>query len=57
MNVQSGVAAQILAQEFVAVSGPEQARAAVRENLANGADLIKLSIDSGAPRNWKTLPS
>lgn len=54
MNVQSGVAAQILAQEFLAVSGPEQARAAVRENLANGADLIKISIDSGAPRNWKT---
>jgi len=36
------------------VSGPEQARAAVRENVANGADLIKIVVDSGAGRNWKT---
>jgi len=54
MNLQSGVAAQVLAQEFLAVSGPDQARAAVRENLAHGADLIKISIDSDGPRNWKT---
>jgi imidazolonepropionase-like amidohydrolase len=48
------VAAQILAQEFLTVSGPDQARAAVRENLANGADLIKIVVDSDAGRNWKT---
>ncbi|HXU37740.1 MAG TPA: amidohydrolase family protein [Blastocatellia bacterium] len=54
INVQPGIAAQVLGQEFLAVSGPEQARAAVRENLANGADLIKISIDSDGPRNWKT---
>jgi imidazolonepropionase-like amidohydrolase len=36
------------------VSGPDQARAAVRENLAHGADLIKIVIDSDGPRNWKT---
>jgi imidazolonepropionase-like amidohydrolase len=53
-TLQSSVAAQILAQEFLTVSGPDQARAAVRENLANGADLIKIVVDSGAGRNWKT---
>jgi imidazolonepropionase-like amidohydrolase len=36
------------------VSGPDQARAAVRENLANGADLIKIVVDSDAGRHWKT---
>ncbi len=36
------------------MSGAEQARAAVRENLANGADLIKIVVDSDAGRNWKT---
>lgn len=53
-SLQSAVAAQILAQEFLTVSGPDQARAAVRENLANGADLIKIVVDSDAGRNWKT---
>ena len=41
-TLQSAVAAQILAQEFLTVSGPDQARVAVRENLAIGADLIKI---------------
>ncbi|HXI93409.1 MAG TPA: amidohydrolase family protein [Blastocatellia bacterium] len=53
-TLQSAVAAQILAQEFLTVSGPDQARAAVRENLAIGADLIKIVVDSDAGRNWKT---
>ena len=53
-SVQPAVAAQILSQEFLIVSGGEQARAAVRENLANGADLIKIVIDSDAGRVWKT---
>jgi imidazolonepropionase-like amidohydrolase len=53
-TLHSAVAAQILAQEFLPVSGPGQARAAVRENLANGADLIKIVVDSDAGRNWKT---
>jgi len=37
------------------VKGPHQANAAVRENNANGADLIKISIDSQPARGWKTL--
>ncbi len=53
-SLHSAVAAQILAQEFLTVSGPDQARAAVRENLASGADLIKIVVDSDAGRNWKT---
>lgn len=52
--MQSAVATQVLAQEFLSVNGPEQARAAVRENLANGADLIKVVIDSEPARGWKT---
>jgi imidazolonepropionase-like amidohydrolase len=36
------------------VSGLDQARAAVRENLAIGADLIKIAIDSDPGRNGKT---
>jgi imidazolonepropionase-like amidohydrolase len=53
-SLQPVAPAEILAQEFLIVSGPEQARAAVRENLAKGADLIKIVVDSDAGRNWKT---
>jgi imidazolonepropionase-like amidohydrolase len=53
-SLQPAAPAGILAQEFLIVSGPEHARAAVRENLANGADLIKIVVDSDAGRNWKT---
>ena len=53
-TLQSAVAAQILAQEFLTVSSPDLARAAVRENLAIGADLIKIVVDSDSGRNWKT---
>jgi len=35
------------------VSGPDEARKAVRENLAIGADIIKLALDSGAGPFWK----
>ena len=40
------IAAQILGQEFLVVSGPDQSRQAVRQNLAAGADLIKIVVDS-----------
>lgn len=52
--LQPAVATQVLAQEFLMVNGPHQAHAAVRENNANGADLIKISIDSLPARDGKT---
>jgi len=52
--LQSAVSPQVLRQEFLTVSGPAEARAAVRENLANGADLIKIVVDSEPARGWKT---
>ena len=54
MSLPPGMGTQILSQEFLMVSGPEQARAAVRENLASGADVIKIAIDSDPGRNGKT---
>jgi hypothetical protein len=39
---QPALAKQVLEQEYVTVSGPDEARKAVREKLAIGADLIKL---------------
>jgi len=48
-----GIAAQVWAQEFLIVSGPDQARQAVRQNLAAGADLIKIVVDSDAFRGAK----
>jgi len=53
MSFPAGTGMQLLSQEFLMVSGPDQARAAVRENLATGADLIKIAIDSDAGRNGK----
>ena len=53
MYLQPTLAKQILEQEFVTVSGPEEARKAVRENLAMGANLIKIVIDAGAGPFWK----
>jgi imidazolonepropionase-like amidohydrolase len=52
--LQSAVSSQVLRQEFLSVSGAAEARAAVRENLANGADLIKIVVDSEPARGWKT---
>ncbi len=46
--LQNAVSRQILEQEFLPVSGPDEARRAVRENFANGADLIKIVVDAGA---------
>jgi len=51
--LQNGFAKQIQEQEFLTVSGPEEARKAVRENLAIGADVIKITIDGGAGPFWK----
>jgi imidazolonepropionase-like amidohydrolase len=45
------IADRVLGQEFLAVSGPDQARLAVRQNMAAGADLIKIVIDSDFNRN------
>jgi imidazolonepropionase-like amidohydrolase len=51
--LQAGVAQKILEQEFLPVSGPDEARKAVRENLALGADMIKIVVDAGAGPVWK----
>src|SRR5262245_35542560 len=48
------VAVDVFSQDYLSISGLDQAREAVRENMANGADLIKVEIDCDAPRNWKT---
>ena len=45
------IAAQVLGQEFLAVSGSDQARQAVRQNMAAGADLIKIVVDSDFNRS------
>ena len=42
--LQPAVAKQILDLEYIVVSGPEEARKAVRENIAIGADLIKIAV-------------
>ena len=52
--LQPTVSAQVLRQEFLEVGGANEARASVRENLANGADLIKIVVDSEPARGWKT---
>lgn len=51
--LQQALAKPILEQEYVTVSGPEEARKAVRENLAMGANLVKIVIDAGAGPLWK----
>jgi len=55
MWLQPALEKQVLEQEFLTESGPEEARKAVRENLAIGADLIKIVVDAGVgPPLWKT---
>src|SRR5262245_6688390 len=54
IRLQPAVAVNVFSQDFLSISGPDQAREAVRENMANGADLIKIEIDSDAPQNLKT---
>ncbi|MGH9746350.1 MAG: amidohydrolase family protein, partial [Candidatus Acidiferrales bacterium] len=51
--LQAGIAEQILPLEFLAVSGPDEARRAVRTNQALGADFIKIVVDAGAGPNWQ----
>jgi imidazolonepropionase-like amidohydrolase len=54
LNLPPGSGAEFVRREFLTVSGPGEARQAVREDLAAGADLIKIVIDSDAGRGWKT---
>jgi imidazolonepropionase-like amidohydrolase len=52
--LQPALEKQILEQEFIAASGPEESRKAVRENLAIGADLIKIAVGPlGAGQFWR----
>ena len=51
--LQPGIAKQILDLEYLTVSGPDDARRAVRENVAIGADLIKVQMEAGAGAFWK----
>jgi imidazolonepropionase-like amidohydrolase len=54
MYLQPALARQILEQEFLIVSGPDEARKAVRENVAIGADLIKIAIGPlGSGAFWR----
>lgn len=50
--LQAGIADKILPLEFLTVSGPAEARRAVEENRAIGADFIKIVVDAGAGENW-----
>jgi len=52
--LQPAISKQLLEQEYIPVSGPNDARRAVRENLAIGADLIKIVVDAGAGPSWKS---
>jgi imidazolonepropionase-like amidohydrolase len=54
LNLDPSLSAGFLSREFLTVSGPDQARRAVRDNLAAGADLIKIVVDADASRGWKT---
>jgi len=45
-RLSPAVGAQVLALDFITVSNPDEARKAVLENMAIGADLIKIAIDS-----------
>ena len=59
MYLQPALAKQVLEQEFLVVSGPDDARRAVRENVAIGADLIKIAIGplgSGALWRFRSMP-
>ena len=53
VTLQPYISREVLSQEFLPVSGPDEARRAVRENLAIGADLIKIVVDAGAGATWK----
>jgi imidazolonepropionase-like amidohydrolase len=53
VSLQPAVSKEILEQEYLPVSGPDEARRAVRENVALGADLIKIVVDAGAGPTWK----
>jgi imidazolonepropionase-like amidohydrolase len=53
VTLQPAISQSILDQEYLPVSGTDQARRAVRENLGIGADLIKIVVDAGAGATWK----
>ncbi len=50
ISLSPAIGAQVLALDFITVSSPEEARKAVLENMAIGADLVKVAIDS----DWKS---
>jgi imidazolonepropionase-like amidohydrolase len=50
--LQAGIVDKILPLEFLTVSGPVEARKAVEENRAIGADFIKIVVDAGAGQSW-----
>jgi len=47
VRTRSPIARLAVEQDYIGVSTPEEARRAVRENLAVGADLIKVVVDAG----------
>jgi imidazolonepropionase-like amidohydrolase len=51
--LQPSLAQPILEQEYRVVSGEDDARRAVRENLAAGVDWIKVQMEAGAGPLWK----
>ncbi|HSA93909.1 MAG TPA: amidohydrolase family protein [Terriglobales bacterium] len=47
VSVQAAVSDAVLAQEFLPISGVDEARRAVRQALYDGADLVKVVMDAG----------
>ena len=47
VSVQAAVSDEVLKQEFLPISGADEARRAVRQALYDGADFIKVVMDAG----------
>ena len=55
VELRSGNSAAIIAEEFLTIGSVEEARRAVRQALADGADVIKVVVDDN--NRSKTLPN
>jgi imidazolonepropionase-like amidohydrolase len=54
-SMRSSVAAPLIAQEYVAVSGPAEAQRAVDQAVFAGADIIKVIVDTGVRENYTSV--
>ena len=54
-SMRSAVATTLVAEEYVGVSGPAEARRAVDEAVFAGADIIKVIVDTGIRENYTSV--